>query len=74
MEDIPILQQGEMVIAEGKYPSQVVLREVKPGTYATHIKVLPPGAEPYFILGHYFFNLKEAQTDLKKRIDELALL
>jgi len=65
------IQISEIKIAEGRYPSQIVLREVKPGTYATHIKVLPPDAEPYFILGRYFFKLEEAEADFCKRIKEL---
>jgi hypothetical protein len=62
---------SEIKTAEGRYPSQVVLREVKSRTYATHIKVLPPGEEPYFILGRYFFNRDEAEADFHKRSREL---
>ena len=66
-----LIKEGELVIKDGKYPSQVVLRLIKPGTYATHIKVRPPGAEPHFILGNYFFKLPEAETDFAKRVIEL---
>lgn len=66
-----LIQTSAVKIAEGRYPSQIVLREVKPGTYATHIKVLPPDADPYFILGRYFFKLEEAEADFCKRIKEL---
>ena len=62
---------SEIKTAEGRYPSQVVLREVKSRTYATHIKVLPPGEEPYFILGRYFFNREEAEVDFHERSREL---
>ncbi|PYV43534.1 MAG: hypothetical protein DMG06_10190 [Acidobacteria bacterium] len=66
-----LIQTSEIKMAEGRYPSQIVLREVKPGTFATHIKVLPPDADPYFILGRYFFRLEEAEADFHKRIKEL---
>jgi len=56
-----LLQASEIREYEGKYPSQIVLRQVTPSTYATHIKVLPPNAEPYFVLGHYFFKREEAR-------------
>jgi len=62
---------SEIKTAEGRYPSQVVLREVRSRTDATHIKVLPPGEEPYFILGRYFFNRDEAEADFHKRSREL---
>ncbi len=59
------------MMAEGRHPSQIVLRQIKPRTYATHIKVSPCESELYFILGHYFFNLKEAEDDFHKRILKL---
>lgn len=65
------LQTSEVKEAEGRYPSQIVLRQVKPGTYATHIKVLPPDSDAYLILGRYFFKLEEAEADFQKRIQEL---
>jgi hypothetical protein len=65
------LQISEVKEAEGRYPSQIVLRQVKPGTYATHIKVLPPDSDPYFILGRYFFKLEDAEADFQKRTLEL---
>ena len=49
-----------------------MLRRVKEKTYATHLKVIPPDAEPYFILGNYFFDLKIAQADFERRVRELA--
>jgi hypothetical protein len=67
-----VIEESVVKIAEGRYPSQIVLREVKPKTFATHIRVIPPGgAEPYFILGRYFFNLEEATIDFNKRSREL---
>jgi len=65
------LLTSDVKTAEGKYPSQIVLRQVKPKTFATHIKVLPPDREPYFILGHYFTKREEAEADFYKRIPEL---
>ena len=55
------LQSSQIKKSDERHPSQIVLREIKPGTFATHIKVLPPDAEPYFILGHYFFKREEAE-------------
>jgi len=66
-----LLQASEIRASEGKYPSQIVLRQVSSSTYATHIKVLPPNAEPYFVLGHYFFKHEEAAADFQKRLVEL---
>jgi hypothetical protein len=66
-----LLQASEIRESEDKYPSQIVLRQVTPSTYATHIKVLPPNAEPYFVLGHYFFKREEAEADFQKRLVEL---
>ena len=71
MASTSILEASVVKISEGRYPSQIVLRQVKPTTYATHIKVHPPGAEPYFILGRYFFSLEEATVDFNKRSREL---
>ena len=68
----PIVIEASVVkIAEGRYPSQIVLRRVKAKTYATHIKVHPPGVEPYYILGRYFFDLEAATVDFNKRTREL---
>ena len=72
METNPVLRESEVKSSEGRYPSQIVLRQVKDKTYATHIKVHPPNGEPYFILGHYFFSLEEAEADFRKRETELA--
>jgi hypothetical protein len=66
-----LLQASEILELEGRYPSQIVLRHVTPSTYATHIKVLPPNAEPYFVLGHYFFKREQAEVDFQKRLVEL---
>jgi hypothetical protein len=65
------LLTSDVKTAEGKYPSQIVLRQVKPNTFATHIKVLPPDREPFFILGRYFTKREEAEADFYKRIPEL---
>jgi hypothetical protein len=65
------LKMSEIRTAKGRYPSQIVLRRVKEKTFATHLKVLPPDAEPYFILGTYFFNLEEAEADFQRRKLEL---
>lgn len=69
--EIPELLTGEVKTGDGKYPSRIVLREVKPGTFATHIKVLPPDRDPYFILGRYFFKREEAEVDFYRRDREL---
>jgi hypothetical protein len=66
-----IIRTGEIKESEGRHPSQIVLRQVKPGTFATHIKVLPHDSEPYFILGHYFFKREEAEKDFQQRLAEL---
>jgi hypothetical protein len=71
MPEFTVLQISEVTECEGRYPSQMVLRQTNEKTYATHIKVLPPGSEPYFILGRYFFNFDEAETDFHKRTLEL---
>ena len=71
MELPETISSSEIRSSEGRYPSQIVLRRVKEKTYATHLKVLPPDAEPYFILGCYFFNLDEAQADFQRRKGEL---
>ena len=62
---------SEIKTAEGKYPSQIVCRQVKPKTFATHIKVHPPDREPYFILGNYFTKREEAEANFHKRVTEL---
>jgi hypothetical protein len=71
METPELLSESEIKTAQGRYPSQIVLRRVKEKTYATHLKVLPPDDEPYFILGCYFFNLQEAKADFERRKAEL---
>jgi len=71
METPEILSSSEIRTAEGRYPSQIVLRRVRSRTYATHLKVMPPDAEPYFILGAYFFSLDEAAADFERRKQEL---
>ena len=48
-----------------------MLRRVKEKTYATHLKVMPPGAEPYYILGSYFFRIEDAEADFHRRKAEL---
>jgi hypothetical protein len=71
MELPETLSTSEIRTAAGRYPSQIVLRRVKEKTYATHLKVMPPDVEPYFILGSYFFDLKQAQADFERRKLEL---
>jgi hypothetical protein len=66
-----VLKAGEITKSNGRHPSQIVLRQTKPGTFATHIKVLPPDTEPRFILGRYFFKREEAEADFENRITEL---
>jgi hypothetical protein len=66
-----LLQSGEIKESEDRHPSQIVLRQIKSSTFATHIKVLPHNAEPYFILGRYFFKHEEAEADFQKRLAEL---
>lgn len=73
-EQIEEILVSEVKTAEGKYPSQIVMRQVKPTTYATHLKVLPPDRDPYFILGHYFTKREEAEADFQKRVEELNSL
>jgi hypothetical protein len=65
------LRASEIRTGEGRYPSRIVLRQVKEKTYATHLEVMPPDAEPYHILGKYFFSLEEAQADFERRKAEL---
>jgi len=71
METPEVLSMSAIRTAQGRYPSQIVLRRVKEKTYATHLKVIPPDAEPYFILGTYFFSLDDAQADFQRRKSEL---
>jgi len=71
MEEIEVLATGDVKVADGRYPSRVVLRKMPGGPFATHIEVLPPGGEPYFILGNYFFSLEDARSNFHKRIGEL---
>lgn len=65
------LKESEIRIAAGRHPSQIVLRRVKEQTYATHLKVMPPDAEPQYILGSYFFRLEDAEKDYQRRKQEL---
>jgi hypothetical protein len=65
------LNRSEIRSTQGRFPSQIVLRRVKDKTFATHLKVLPPEAEPYYILGSYFFKLEEAEADFQRRKNEL---
>ena len=71
METPEVLSMSAIRTGQGRYPSQIVLRRVKEKTYATHLKVIPPDAEPFFILGSYFFNLQEAEADFQRRKLEL---
>jgi hypothetical protein len=70
-ESIEEILASEIKTAEGKYPSQIVMRQVKPKTFATHLKVLPPDREHYYILGRYFTKREEAEADFYKRVQEL---
>jgi hypothetical protein len=74
MEKAEVLQESKILEAEGRHPSRIVLRKVKAKTYATHVEVMPPDDEPYFILGRYFFEKSEAEADFTKRISELEIL
>jgi hypothetical protein len=65
------LNKSEIRAGQGRHPSQIVLRRVKEKTYATHLKVMPPEAEPYYILGSYFFKFEEAEADFQRRKIEL---
>ncbi len=69
-----VLKESEIQAGRDRYPSRIVLRRVKEKTYATHIEVLPPGGDPYFILGRYFFNLGQAEADFLRRTSELDSL
>ena len=71
METPETLSVSEIRTAQGRYPSQMVFRRVRTNTYATHLKVLPPDTEPYYILGCYFFSLEEAKADFQRRTLEL---
>ena len=56
------------------YPARIVLWEHPENPlqlFATHIEVLPPGQEPYFILGHYDMDINRAVSDYKKRVKQL---
>lgn len=66
-----ILRNGTVKTAEDRFPSQLVLSQVRPGTYATHIRVIPPDREPYLILGQYFFSKAEAEASFRKRDRDL---
>jgi hypothetical protein len=70
-EPIEEIMASEIKTAEGKYPSQIVMRQVKPKTFATHLKVLPPDRDHYYILGRYFTKREEAEADFHKRVLEL---
>lgn len=74
MSTIEVLKESEIQAGTDRYPSRIVLRRVKERTYATHIEVLPPGSDPYFILGRYFFKLEEAEADFRRRTGELEAL
>ena len=66
--------QPEIILLDYRLPRMdglEVLRRIKDRTYATHIEVLPPSGEPYFILGRYFFSLAEAEKDYQNRTKEI---
>ncbi len=74
METPDILKMSEVRTSEGRYPSQIVLHRIQSGTFATHLKVLPRDADPYLILGRYFFRLEDAEADFLQRKKELESL
>jgi hypothetical protein len=65
------LKKSQTCTGPGRHPSQIVLRRINEKTFATHLKVMPPEAEPYYILGNYFFRLGEAEADFERRKSEL---
>ncbi len=69
-----VLKESEIRSSTDRHPSRIVLRRVHEKTYATHMEVLPPQGESYFILGRYFFNLADAEADFRQRIRELNSL
>ncbi len=73
-EPIEELLTSNIKEAEGKYPTQVVMRQVKSHTWATHLKVHPPDREPYYILGGYFTKREDAEANFYKRVQELESL
>ena len=70
-EPIEELLVSKIKEAEDKYPTQVVLRQVKSHTWATHLKVHPPDRDAYFILGCYFTKREDAEKNFYKRVQEL---
>jgi hypothetical protein len=73
MENIKILHEGKIETGQDRFPSQITLRQTGDKAFATHLKVLPPDKEAYFILGHYFFTLQEAEADFARRVEELSI-
>ncbi len=71
MDSQTVLETGPLKIVPGHYPSQIVLRKMKDKVFATHMKVTPPDADPYFIIGRYFSVLEEAKADFRRRCLEL---
>jgi len=72
MDDIKVLREGKIETGRDRFPSQITLRQTDDKTFATHLKVHPSDKEAYFILGHYFFSLKEAEADFERRVAELS--
>jgi hypothetical protein len=66
------LDESRIVTSHGRYPTQIVLRQLKERSFATHMKVLPPDGEPYVILGRYFTKIEDAREDFMRRCHELA--
>ena len=73
-EPIEELLTSKVKEAEGKYPTRVVMRQVKSHTWATHLKVHPPDRAPYYILGSYFTKHEDAEVNFYKRVQELESL
>jgi hypothetical protein len=69
-----LLDESRIVTSPGRYPTQIVLRQLKERSFATHMKVIPPDADPYVILGRYFTRLEDAREDFMRRCHELAAL
>ena len=74
MSTLEVLKESKIQSSLDRHPSRIVLRRIQGKTYATHMEVLPPQGERFFILGRYFFNLIEAEADFQQRIKELDSL
>lgn len=69
-KEIKVLKESAKIVEPGCYDSSIVLREIPRGDwteYVTHMKVYPPGAEPYFVYGGYHTDLKVAEQEFSER-------